>query len=461
MPAREQTIRGLTGTRTKGRAVRKKEVATTPSVTRNFSWSFCGNFVYAVCQFGMLMALAKIGAPEMVGQFAIGLAVTTPVMAFANLKARGIQASDARREYRFSEYLLLTLIMSGIGLLVIASTALAGGFHRETALVILLIGVGKALDVISDTYYGRYQQYEQMDRIAKPLMFNGVLSLAALALGVYVTGSLIVGAAGWAAAKALTLALFNLRGQAVSPEECGPARLDGEYQRPRANGSRKRGRPLARAMSLAWLILPLCFTAMLLELKANTPRYFIERWLGEQELGLFAAMAFLMLPGTSVGVAALSQAAGPRLARYYAQGDVRSYLALLLRLVGIGLLGGLVAVLVVLFAGRAVMTVLYSREYAEHGSVLLLVAIEAGLGFVSSLMLCGMTSARFFRPQAPLTAATVAVTVVGCLWLVGYAGQGLPGAALASVLAALFQLFGSVVIIILAVRDVRPPATPA
>src|SRR5262249_21571016 len=65
----------------------------------NFSWSLVSNIVYAGCQWGMLLVTPRLGSPEMLGQFALALAVTPPALAFGNLKARGVQASDARREY--------------------------------------------------------------------------------------------------------------------------------------------------------------------------------------------------------------------------------------------------------------------------------------------------------------------------------------------------------------------------
>ncbi|MGI8856402.1 MAG: hypothetical protein ACR2JW_11675, partial [Thermomicrobiales bacterium] len=50
------------------------------SLRANFSWTFVGNVVYAACQWGMLVVLAKLGSPEVVGQFALGLAITAPVI---------------------------------------------------------------------------------------------------------------------------------------------------------------------------------------------------------------------------------------------------------------------------------------------------------------------------------------------------------------------------------------------
>jgi hypothetical protein len=49
------------------------------SLRRNFAWTVLGNVTYAACQWGMLVALAKLGSPEMVGQFALGLAIGAPV----------------------------------------------------------------------------------------------------------------------------------------------------------------------------------------------------------------------------------------------------------------------------------------------------------------------------------------------------------------------------------------------
>src|SRR5215203_1463425 len=89
------------------------------TLRRNFSWSFAGNVLYAAAQWGMLAILAKMGSPEMVGQFALGLAVTAPVIMFTNLNLEAVQATDARHQYRFGDYLALRLVGSTLALVVI------------------------------------------------------------------------------------------------------------------------------------------------------------------------------------------------------------------------------------------------------------------------------------------------------------------------------------------------------
>ncbi|TAD84595.1 MAG: lipopolysaccharide biosynthesis protein, partial [Oscillatoriales cyanobacterium] len=181
------------------------------TLRRNFSWTFTGNLVYAASQWGMLVVLAKLGSPEMVGQFTLGLAVTAPVIMFTNLQLRSIQVTDAKGEYVFADYLGLRLIGTGLALLIIAGITLKAGYSWETSLVILAIGLAKAFESISDIFYGLIQQHERMDKIAIALMIKGPLSLLLLVIGVSVTGSVVGGAIGLAIAWGLILCFWDIR----------------------------------------------------------------------------------------------------------------------------------------------------------------------------------------------------------------------------------------------------------
>lgn len=115
------------------------------TLRRNFSWTFIGNAVYAACQWGMLVMLAKLGSPEMLGQFTLGLAVTAPVLMFTNLQLRIVQATDAKRQYLFSDYFGLRLLGTGLAMLVIAAITALSRYTWETSLVILLVGASKGI----------------------------------------------------------------------------------------------------------------------------------------------------------------------------------------------------------------------------------------------------------------------------------------------------------------------------
>jgi O-antigen/teichoic acid export membrane protein len=396
----------------------------------NFTWTFAGNVVYSGCQWGMLMVLAKLGSPEMVGQFALGLAVTTPIIMFANLQLRSVQATDARREYRFGHYLALRLLTTALAILVIIGIVFGGGYRQETALVILAVGASKAFESISDVVYGLLQHHERMDRIAHSMMIRGLLSLSALGAAVYLTRSVFWGATALAVVWAILLIAYDLPNGGRVLYVWG-----GESLRPCWD--------LPELVRLAWLSLPLGFVMMLISLNTNIPRYFIQHYLGERELGIFAAMGYLMVAGTTV-INALGQSASPRLAVYYAGLDLEAFWRLVGRRVGLGAALGAAGILVALVLGRETLTALYRPEYAEHTAVFVWLMVAASVGYVASFLGYGMTAARYFRPQLPLFGLCGAASALGCLWLVPR--FGLMGAAWAGLASQIVQLIGGVVI---------------
>jgi len=406
------------------------------TLRRNFSWTFAGNAVYAACQWGMLVVLAKLGSPEMVGQFTLGLAVTAPVIMFTNLQLRGVQATDAKHKYQFGDYLGLRSIATMLGLLVIVGITIAAGYRWQTSLVILTIGLAKGFESISDVFYGLIQQHERMDRIAISMMIKGPLSLLLLGTGVYLTGSVLWGSVGLAIAWAIILLSYDIRSGALmlktSPWGTGEQKSTTTSQNllyPHWH--------LKTLGQLTWLSLPLGLVMMLISLNSNIPRYFIESYLGERELGIFAALAYLMVAGNMV-ILALGQSASPRLAKYYAMGNRKAFRTLLIKLVGMGAAIGVMAVLVALLVGRELLTIVYRPEYAEQKDLFVLVMVAAGIGYVASFLGYGITAARYFVIQIPLFVAVTSTSAIASLWLIPT--QGLRGAALALILSALVQL---------------------
>ncbi|MGF1936148.1 MAG: lipopolysaccharide biosynthesis protein [Nostoc sp. ChiQUE02] len=394
----------------------------------NFSWTFAGNLVYSACQWGMLVMLAKLGSPEIVGQFTLGLAITAPVIMFTNLQLRIVQATDARKQYPFSDYLGLRLISTALALAIIAVISLSGGFRWETSLVIFLIGLAKAFESISDIFHGLIQQHDRMDRIAMSLMIKGPLSLLLLGIGVYMSGHVLWGVVGLVFAWAVVLVGCDIRS--------GILMLQRSQLQPRWH--RKT------LIKLVWFCLPLGFVMMLISLNTNIPRYFIERYLGERELGIFAAIAYLMVAGNMV-VSALGESSISRLAKYYAAKDAIAFRTLLLKLIGIAVLVGVTGVLVAAVAGGQILTFVYRHEYAEQTNLFIWLMVAAGINYISSFLGYGMTACQYFLIQMPLFVTVATISTIACLWLLP--SLGLLGAAIALVIATIIQTIFSLGVI--------------
>ena len=419
------------------------------TLRRNFSWTFIGNLIYSGCQWGMLVVLAKLGNPEMVGTFTLGLAVTAPVMMFSNLQLRDIQTTDAKNHYLFNDYLGLRLITTGLALPIILWITLATGYKGETAIVIILIGFAKGLESISDVFYGLLQKHEKMDRMAISVMMKGPLSLLMLSIGTYISGSIIWGVLGLVIAWACILLIWDIPSyrwliNKFTSEGEIPDSLEGRTAKPRWQ--------LGTIRKLIWLSLPLGLVMMLISLNANIPRYFLEQSLGKKELGVFAALAYLIVAGNMV-VSALGSAARPRLAKYYAGGNVSAYQKLLFQLVAIACLLGLSGILVAWVAGGQILTIVYQPEYAKYTELLIWLMVTAGIGYVSSFLGEGMTAARYFRTQIPLFIVVTSTSAIASFWFIPK--NGLKGAAIALMIAEIVRTIFTLGVIFHAVHRIQ------
>ncbi len=415
----------------------------TRSLRSNFAWTLAGNVTYAGCQWAMAMLLAKMGTPAMVGQFALGFAITTPVILFAGLQLRGLQATDTRHEYFFGHYLGLRLAATALAVATVLGFVLASGYRPETALVVLCVGIAKTFEAVSDVFHGLLQRHHWMERIARSQILKGPLSLAALGAVLYATGNLALAVLALAGVWCLVLALYDIPSGRRVLQETGRADA-GDTVWPRWE--------MRRLAQLAWLALPLGVVMALLSLYSSVPRYFIERHLGEHSLGIFSAIAYLMITGTTI-INALGQAATPRLAEYYAGRHLRAFCSLILKLVVMGVALGIAGVAVAVVAGRPLLSALYRPEYAAHSDVLVLLMGAAGIMYVASPLGFGMTAARCLKAQVPLFAAVTVASIAASALLIPRGG--LHGAAWALVIAAAVQAAGSLLILLRALLAAR------
>jgi O-antigen/teichoic acid export membrane protein len=420
------------------------------SLRSNVSWTLVANIIVAGFHWGVLVALAKIGSPEMVGQMGIGYAIGAPVVMFANLHLRQIQATDARNEYLFGHYLALRTLTSSLALLVITVITLLTTYSWSTKAVIIIIGFAKVVESFEDIIYGLLQKHERMDRMAISMISKATLELVSVTLGVLFTGSLLGGMFGLLVSKALVMLIYDWQSALIV---LNPAFQSGSARSKFSPGLQSLDllKPLWSPLilkQLAWLSLPLAIVVTLNSLNVNIPRYFISYYLDEQMLGIFVALAYVTVGGNMV-VMALGLSVGPRLAKYFARAQTTAFRNLLLQGSLIVILLGLFVVVVTQIAGRELLTLLYQPQYASQVKVFLWLMIAATVSYLATFLRQGITAARYFRVQLPIYVLSAITMLWSCYFFIPR--YGLMGAAYASLSAALVALLlnGSVVLYIL------------
>jgi O-antigen/teichoic acid export membrane protein len=412
-----------------------------PSLCADFSWMFVGNSIYAGGQFAMLVLLAKLVRPELVGEYALGLAVVYPVMMLTNLQLRAVATSDARPRTHFGYYLSLRLLTTSLALAIIFAITQVLGYSWELKGVFLMVGAAYAIETISDVYYARLQLHDKMDGIAKSLIARGLLSTLGLAVATYVSGSLLWGLAGVLLARAIVLFGYDIRERTHGLSGHSKWFSRNEELTPRFD--------LRVHRELLWLSLPLGIVVLLTTLNSTVPAYFIKHALGERDLGIFTAIGFVISVG-NMAVVSLGQSAFTRLARSYASGNVAAFSSLLAKLLAIGGMLGVCGMIVSKLAGREILTILFRPEYAERADLLPWMMAAGGALFMAQFLGFGMTAAGYYNSQVILNILANLILFASCYWLV--ARQGLLGAILAMLIAAIVQLTGSALVLVLGVR---------
>ena len=396
----------------------------------DFTWVLSGNVLYSACQWGIVVVLAKLGNPAQVGEYALGLAVSAPIVLFANLQLRALLASDVNGQFAFGQYLTFRLATLGAALIAVAGVAALTEPNGHQAGIVMLVGLAQALEFVSDTYYGLMQRLERMDRISASLILKGPLSLAALWAAMYLTRSVVWAVVGLLLGRLLVLLMWDSRlGFAKVQKEPVATRLEWNS---------------GEMLKLFRMALPLGVISMLVALNTNVPRYFVAARLGSAELGIFSALASLVGAATLV-VAAYGQSIFVPVARACANRDRAQYRNFVAQTAGLGAALGGVAILIAARFGRVILTHLFGKEYASHADIFVLLMIAGIFMFVSSGFGYIMTAARSLRPQMPLFVASGAAAAVASAWLIPH--FGLRGAAYAVLAAALVQLSGGGIIL--------------
>jgi O-antigen/teichoic acid export membrane protein len=410
-------------------------------------WLLAGQATYLGAQWVMLAISARQGGVAMAGQYALGLAVTTPVFLLFSLRLRGVLATDARDEFGFETYWLLrvTTTLAAVGAVLVIGAV--GPYSSHILLILALTSLTKAVESFSDLSYGLLQRDpDQLRRVGVSHFIRGIVGALAFAAGAWISG---LSAALFALAIAWLVVLvgFDLPGTRRMLTRLGRAGscLPASWN------------PLGSvaARRLFWATLPLGATAALAAFSSTFPRYVIERAGGEEALGVFACVASIALAGT-VMMNVFGESAIARLAVHAAAGDRPRFMRILWHLVWLAVVAGLVGVGGAHWWGAAVLELFYGADYASHADLLVVLMVAAALLYVASFLGYAIMALRAFRAVLWVLVMSTAGSAAACLWLIPR--DGLAGAAWAMVWAALLQVVASACALAVLAARIKSPA---
>lgn len=379
------------------------------SLIQNIRSALTGNVLYAASQFGMLSILALWTTPTEVGRYALALAITAPVFLFAGLKLRQVQVTDAANDYTFGQYFAQRVATSLLAMVSVIVAVASIGIEGRTFATVAAVALFKALESLIDILYGAMQRREQLQLVARSQVWRGVGGLVIFAAALRITERVEL-SAGALAIYTLGQVFFNLwrvrrLGVRVVPNFSWMA-----------------------AKKLTRLALPLGIAVSVSSLSVNMPRYFIQSSEGSRELGIFAALAYL-LTITGMVMASLGEAASPRLANLYFAGDYKKFRSVTCRLVLLGAGLGIIGIVGAAALGGPVLALVFGPDYAARNDVLVVLMGAAAITYTTAFLGTAVNAMRRFGVQFPINLSVLAaVTLVA--WLT-VPPLGIMGGALA------------------------------
>lgn len=397
--------------------------------------------VFSLSQWGILVVFAKLGSSTLVGQLVYGLALTAPLFVIAGLQLRSIQATDANNRHTLGEYLGLRALTTVAAFIVaVFSAVVVWATGNQSALIILLWALSKAVDSGSDALYGLFQQSERMDYVGFSLILRGLLAVASVAVLFRASHSAPLALAGLVVGWSAVFILFDIpvarfllrhrdrsaRRSDTMPESLRPV-LDRRQLTP-----------------LCFEAAPLGVVAFLLAIQVQVPRYVVAGLLHIRELGLFAAAAYVTFIGATL-VNALGAPACVWLAKYHVAGARLAFRQLMMKLLLGAAALGIAVILVSACAGGRILALLYTDEYSRMAGVLTVLCAGSALSYVASFLGYGMTALQRYKIQVPIFGGVVLITLLSCYWLTGR--YGLMGTAAGMLIGNFGQLLMSAAVV--------------
>lgn len=351
----------------------------TINILKNFSWSFVGNFLYAFCQWLILITITQLGNAEDAGIFSLGLALSAPFVLLINLNFSALQSTDLTAKFGFSIFAFIRIIGNGLFLVIFFIALIFSNYEFHIMIVLLLIAISKVVESISDLYYGLFQFRERLDLVSKSTIIRGIFGTLFFAIGYRLTKSLSFAVLCMTIIWLLNLLFFDIKnGQKM--KEGLPTKLVKQH-----------------GIKILKIGIPLGFVAFFASLNVNIPRIVLEKYTTFEQLGYFSAVFYLVLINgrfmTAVGNTIL-----PRLARLYEERKMKSFIKIVKFSVLLVINLSLLLIIVCYCFGSSLLAFFYGKDYNHLTYLLIFVMIYSlfnYLGYVFETALNAMKGYQF------------------------------------------------------------------
>lgn len=360
------------------------------SLHRNVFFMLLGNGIFAFSQWLQLSLISKFTNINTLGTYTLGLSIVSPVFMFLGLQLRTILITDSKKEFNFSDFLNLRLVLNALSLLIISVLVI---FLKEKNIVsiVVLLAAQKIIESFSELFNSNQQKLENINILAYSLMLKGAGSAISVYVGLFFFKSIEIGILLSVCFSLLVLLFYDYRNYKKYYYE----KIKLDFKLP--NGKK-----------LFIKCFPLGIVVLIISLNANIAKYFLENYEGREIQGVFSSLSYILIVGIFI-VDALGQTFVPRLSNYYYETKLKNFKEISMIFISISVLIGLGLAVVSFFFGEYILRFLFNAEIAKYSSFFSKYMFVSILMFIASSLGYILTSIGEFKIQ-PFINGTILIT---------------------------------------------------
>lgn len=357
------------------------------------------------------------GAVE-VGRFALAMAIVNPVVLLFSLALRAIIVTDVEGVHTWRDYCFARALGCACQVGFVQAICLVLNYDAAACSVITAMSIAKVAEQFMDLCHAFLQRESRFDVIARSMTLRAFLGAAAFLALYWPLQKLPQAIYAMGASWALVVLFHDVPAVRAYSASLRAGFLD-------VNESEKS--TWAATKGLIRRSLPLGWALTLLSLNESAPRYVISFVLGEEQVGVFSAMAYI-LTAQNVLFVAVVQVLSTRLASAGFNADFR----LVGRLIGVLCVAataiGMAGVVFSSFLGDDFLLLVYGDAFSRHSDAFVSIMWAGFAGLFASAFISISASLHVISPL-PFVISFAAMINIS----LGYAlcmRYGIPGAAI-------------------------------
>lgn len=337
---------------------------------QNFIWNMIGSGIYAMSTVLFLLLAKRVAGEEAGAKFYMAFTTGQMLLTIGYFEIRPFQVTDVYKEYQPQEYFgfraITSFAMLIAGIAVCFVYFLNGKINLLGIVLIMSMCLYKMSDGYSDVFEGEFQRNDRIDLAGKAMGFRTLACLAIFGITIFVTKNVYL--------SSVLTALVGIAGTAIVGK-----RWSGRYGRFGLSIKKEKMKGLFNSTFLIFIGSAMCMWLW------NGTKYVVEWNLSDADTLIYG---ILFMPNMVINLCStfILKPMLTTLAKYYSDGDKKSFDALMIKLslviallTFICLCGGVVV-------GIPVLEVMYDVELGKYTLSMLILILAGGVNAVSVLI---------------------------------------------------------------------------